>query len=160
MDRNNTDIVDRRSFIERPIPTFVLPFAPALLIQSEAHTPYFRANSGDEVMPIFLHSKKSAHGLVHFSGIVDDSEHPSFEEQLRNVFNLLDARLKELNLSRENLIHVTVWLSDIRKQFKDLNSFWVMFFHPNLGPPRSTCQVVLSRPSLQVEVIAIAEQRE
>lgn len=107
-------------------------------------------------MPIFDYSREAPGGLVFFSGIVDDKEDPNFYTQLENVFLCLEERLAGNGLSLKDLMMVTVWLSDIRCQFSEFNEFWIRYFEPNLGPPRSTCGVILSRSGLMVEVSAVA----
>jgi enamine deaminase RidA (YjgF/YER057c/UK114 family) len=90
---------------------------------------------------------------------VDDTEDSSFFGQLENVFQTLHARLSHIGLEPRDLVMVTVWLSNIQEQFDDFNGFWFRYFEPELGPPRSTCEVTLSRPSLLVELSAVAARQ-
>lgn len=110
-------------------------------------------------MPIFRYSRITKGNLVFFSGIVDDSESRTFEQQFLTCLEVLDKRLKANGISKGDLVNVTVWLANIEKDFEQLNHLWVKAFDGRLGPPRSTCEVKLSRKALMVEICAIAQKR-
>jgi 2-aminomuconate deaminase len=80
-----------------------------------------------------------------------------FEAQVRGVFKNVEAALTHESLTRNHVIDVTVFLTDMANQFSVLNKVWNEFFATAKCPPVRTTVGVKELPGLNlVEMKVIA----
>lgn len=91
-------------------------------------------------------------GVATLSGQVGSGK--DVAEQTCDIFGKIDALLKELGTSKENIIGATVWLADIKKDFPAFNAVWKEYVaeFPDSKPARATTQAQLASPSFLVEI--------
>ena len=66
--------------------------------------------------------------------------------------NRCDDLLKDAGTSKSNLLTASIWLKDIKRDFKDMNEVWNGWLDPNNKPVRATVEANLARDVLLVEV--------
>jgi 2-iminobutanoate/2-iminopropanoate deaminase len=100
-----------------------------------------------------------AEGFYYFSGQIGLSPQsmemaPTFDQQLSQIMDNIDALLVGSNLNRENIIKTTVFLTDLAN-FSKVNAAYETFFKAPF-PARSTIEVKgLPKGALvEIEVIA------
>jgi len=99
------------------------------------------------------------HGVYYFSGQIGldakTGEMPeTFDAQLANVMKNIDGLLTSQNLTKENVIKTTVFLTDLG-QFGKVNEAYTKFFSAPF-PARSTVQVSALPKGAVVEIEVIA----
>lgn len=100
-----------------------------------------------------------AHGFLFLSGQIPlgtDGRPLSgtIEEQTRNVLDRIAATLTELGSALEEVVRVTVWLSDLG-QFGAFNAVYAGYFKAPHLPARSTVQAQLAfGVGVEIEVTA------
>ena len=110
--------------------------------------PIERKNTNERSSKIVTHN-----GVIYLSGQVGDGE--SLAEQAEDCLGRVDTLLKEAGSSRENILHATVWLSDIA-YFTEFNTIWNAWVPTGHAPARACGEVKLAREILKVEVIVTA----
>ncbi|MDP4744869.1 MAG: RidA family protein [Porticoccaceae bacterium] len=106
-----------------------------------------------------LSAAYAAGGLLFMSGQLSfDSEGKLFTgdvaTQTKLALENIERVLKEENLANENIIKVTVWLTDVA-DFAEFNEAYVAFFGEH-RPARSTTRADLMLPGAKIEIEAIA----
>lgn len=92
-------------------------------------------------------------GLVYLSGQVGDGE--TLAEQATDCLGRVDAALLEAGSSRNNLLQVIVWLSDM-SYFAEFNQIWNDWLPAGEAPARACGEVKMAREILKVEVTVTA----
>ncbi len=87
----------------------------------------------------------------------DNSIPETFEEQCHSVFDNVKAVLSSSNLSLEHLVDVTVFLTNMKKDFASFNQIYASYF-PLLekAPCRTTVEVVSLPTPIDIELKCIA----
>jgi 2-iminobutanoate/2-iminopropanoate deaminase len=98
-------------------------------------------------------------GVYYFSGQIGlDAKTgelaEGFDAQLKNVLNNIDGLLSSQNLTRENIIKTTIFMTDL-SQFGKINEAYTNFF-TSPYPARSTVQVSALPKGAVVEIEVIA----
>ncbi len=102
----------------------------------------------------------SYNGLFYFSGqIALDPQSGKLvdggvEAQARQVLQNINALLKSQNLTAQNVLKTTVFITDITK-FSAVNSIYAEFF--NAEPPARSCVEVSKLPlgaAIEIEIVA------
>jgi enamine deaminase RidA (YjgF/YER057c/UK114 family) len=75
--------------------------------------------------------------------------------QTEDVLASLDDTLAQAGVSKENLVSVTIYLSDI-SGFDEMNAAWDAWVPAGHAPARATVEARLASPDLFVEMTAIA----
>ena len=96
-------------------------------------------------------------GVVYLSGQVGEGE--TITEQTIECLSRVDALLKEAGSSREQMLQVTIWLSDMA-DFAGLNEVWNAWVPSGHAPARACGEAKLAREILKVEVIVTAAYNE
>jgi 2-iminobutanoate/2-iminopropanoate deaminase len=98
-------------------------------------------------------------GTYYFSGQIGLNPNTmelaeGFSQQLNQIMNNIDGLLKSQNLTRENIIKTSIFLTDLKK-FNEVNIAYQEFF-ADPYPARSTVEVAgLPKGALiEIEVIA------
>ena len=110
--------------------------------------PIERKNTNERASKIVTHN-----GVIYLSGQVGNGE--SLAEQAHDCLGRVDKLLTEAGSSRENILHATVWLSDI-SYFAEFNEIWNAWVPTGHAPARACGEVKLAREILKVEVIVTA----
>ncbi|MDA8453060.1 RidA family protein [Acidovorax sp. NCPPB 3859] len=102
-------------------------------------------------------SKVVAFGpLVFLSGqTASGSPATSFDEQVREVLDRIDARLAEAGSDRRSLLSATVYLRNM-DDFAAMNAAWEQWISPGPAPARCTVEARMASPHLLIEISAIA----
>jgi len=77
------------------------------------------------------------------------------ETQCRSVFNNVKLILEEAGSSWENLVDVTVYLTNMKADFKKYNEIYAEYFASNL-PCRTTCEINCLPTPIAIELKCIA----
>lgn len=79
----------------------------------------------------------------------------SIEAQTLEALNRVEQLLLSVGSDRTKLLHVTVWLSDM-KYFDAMNSVWEEWLPAGAAPSRACGEAKLARETLLVEFICTA----
>lgn len=110
-------------------------------------------------LPLPFSKAVQAHGFLFLSGQIpmEADGRPlsgTIEEQTRNVLERIGATLAELGSGLEDVVRVTVWLSDLG-QFARFNAVYAEYFRAPHLPARSTVQAQLAfGVGVEIEVTA------
>ena len=84
----------------------------------------------------------------------------NIEVQTREVLNNIDANLKKIGASLDDVVDVTSFLVNMN-DFAGYNKVYGEFFNPETGPTRTTVAVhQLPHPDLVIEIKVIAYKKE
>jgi enamine deaminase RidA (YjgF/YER057c/UK114 family) len=90
-------------------------------------------------------------GIVYISGQVDATA-SDIQGQTKNVLAKIDSLLKEAGTDKSKLLTASVWVKDINKDFKGMNSVWSKWIDPKNKPVRATVEANMASPDILVEV--------
>jgi len=76
-------------------------------------------------------------GIVYISGQVDATA-GDIEGQTKDVLGKVDALLQEAGTDKSKLLTASIWVKDIQRDFKGMNSVWNGWLDPNNKPVRAT----------------------
>ena len=107
-----------------------------------------RIETGTRSSKIVKHNK-----VVYLTGQVAKGD--TIQEQVRTCLENVDALLKRAGSSREQMLHVTIWLADMQ-DFDGLNEIWNAWVPSGHAPARACGEAKLARPELKVEFIVVA----
>ncbi len=114
---------------------------------------------------LYPHARRAG-GLLFLSGIGPrrpgtDEIPGTFEEQCHSVFRNVRAVLEDAGARWEDLIDVTVFLTDMKRDFAAYNRIYAEYFATEPRPCRTTVEVTaLPTPiSIELKCIALAEVR-
>ena len=98
-------------------------------------------------------------GVYYFSGQIGldpatGEMRKTFDDQLKQVLTNIDGLLKSQNLSRENILKTTIFMTDLN-DFAKVNAAYTEFFKAPY-PARSTVQVSALPKGAVVEIEVIA----
>jgi len=80
----------------------------------------------------------------------------SFEQEVLQVFYNIDAVLKEADLTKNNIVKVSIFLKNMN-QFDDLNALYATYFKGvEVYPARETVEVSVLPKNVNVEMSFIA----
>lgn len=130
-----------------------------------------RTNNAPQPVGAYPHAKKVGN-LLFLSGIgprpagggpipgvtLDESgevQSYDFESQCHAVFANVRAVLESAGNSWEDLVDVTVYLTDIRRDFATFNGIYATYFSPD-GPTRTTVEVNRLPTPIAIELKCIA----
>lgn len=93
---------------------------------------------------------------VHLSGMTAARrEGRSVAEQTGDILKRIDELLADAGTSKEHLVQVNIWLSDIAT-FDEMNSVWDKWVAPGCTPARATVEARLALPDIKVEIQVLA----
>ena len=115
-----------------------------------------------EPIGLYPHARRAG-GLLFLSGIgprrPGTNEIPaSFEEQCRSVFDNVRAVLEDAGAAFDDLVDVTVFLTDMKRDFATYNRIYAETF-ATAQPCRTTVEVVSLPTPISIELKCIAEVR-
>ncbi|MEJ6798667.1 MAG: Rid family hydrolase [Crocinitomicaceae bacterium] len=135
----------------------------------------FSTNKAPKPVGMYPHARKAG-GLLFLSGVgprtagsdSNDSHVPGlkldhngnflefdFEAQCRSVFDNVKIILEESDSSWEKLVDVTVFLTDMKRDFTTYNRIYAEYFKDNL-PCRTTCEISSLPTPIAIELKCIA----
>ncbi|HUJ26715.1 MAG TPA: RidA family protein [Myxococcales bacterium] len=111
---------------------------------------------------LYPHARRAG-GLLFLSGIgprkPGTNEIPdSFEEQCRSCFANVKAVLEDAGAKWEDLVDVTVFLTDMKRDFATYNRLYAEHF-ASARPCRTTVEVGALPTAISIELKCIAEVR-
>jgi 2-aminomuconate deaminase len=111
---------------------------------------------------LYPHARRAG-GLLFLSGIGPrrpgtDEIPPSFEDQCRSVFDNVRAVLEDAGARWEDLVDVTVFLTDMKRDFAIYNRLYSEYFAA-ARPCRTTVEVGALPTPISIELKCIAEIR-
>jgi 2-aminomuconate deaminase len=115
-----------------------------------------------EPVGAYPHARRAG-GLLFLSGIGPrrpgtNEIPPSFEEQCKSVFDNVRAVLEDAGASFEDLIDVTVFLTDMKRDFAAYNRLYAETF-AGVRPCRTTVGITALPTPIAIELKCIAEVR-
>lgn len=91
-------------------------------------------------------------GIVYLKGVTPSpAAEPTIESQAADVLMQIDQILQKAGTSRERLVAVSIWLSDIG-DMSGLNQVYDQWVIPGCQPVRACVQSVLAQPHYKVEI--------
>ena len=135
----------------------------------------FSTNKAPKPVGMYPHARKAG-GLLFLSGVgprtagsdSNDSHVPGlkldhngnflefdFEAQCRSVFDNVKIILEESDSSWEKLVDVTVFLTNMKRDFATYNRIYAEYFKDNL-PCRTTCEISSLPTPIAIELKWIA----
>ena len=128
--------------------TKILSSPPHLLTRSRTMvTTTQRIGTDDPRMSrIVIHNK-----IVYISGQTDGTT-SDIKNQTANVLKKVDDLLAQANTDKSKLLTASIWLKDIKNDFKDMNDVWNGWIDPNNKPVRATVEANMAREQLLIEV--------
>ena len=110
-----------------------------------------RIHAGPRMSGIVIHGNS-----VHLSGMTAAKrEGRSVAEQTGDILRRIDELLAEAGTSKQNLVQVNIWLSDITT-FNEMNAVWDQWVEPGNTPARATVEARLALPDIKVEIQVLA----
>ncbi|KPN63857.1 Enamine deaminase RidA, house cleaning of reactive enamine intermediates, YjgF/YER057c/UK114 family [Aliiroseovarius crassostreae] len=107
-----------------------------------------RIETGQRMSKIVKHN-----GVAYLCGQVGDGA--TVTEQTRDCLSRVDALLEKAGSSREQMLQVVIWLSDMA-DFAEMNAVWDAWVPTGHAPARACGEAKLARPELKVEIIVTA----
>ena len=110
-----------------------------------------------EPVGLYPHARRAG-GLLFLSGIgprrPGTNEIPSsFEEQCRSVFDNVRIVLEDAGARWEDLVDVTVYLTDMLRDFGAYNAIWAEYFpEPTHAPCRTTVGITALPTPIAIEL--------
>jgi enamine deaminase RidA (YjgF/YER057c/UK114 family) len=89
--------------------------------------------------------------VVYISGQTDATGE-NIKDQTKNVLAKVDSLLMEAGTDKSKLLTSSIWLKDIERDFKGMNSIWNEWLDPDNKPVRATVEANMARPVLLIEV--------
>ncbi len=135
----------------------------------------FSTNKAPKPVGLYPHARKAG-GLLFLSGVgprtagsdSNDSRVPGlkldhngnflefdFEAQCRSVFDNVKIILEESGSSWDKLVDVTVFLTNMKRDFATYNRIYAEYFKDNL-PCRTTCEISSLPTPIAIELKCIA----
>ncbi|MEI2684949.1 MAG: RidA family protein [Cypionkella sp.] len=93
-------------------------------------------------------------GTVYLTGQVG-TPGLSAGDQMQEVLDKIDTLLAKAGSSRDNILHVQMWLDDIR-DFDAVNKVWDAWITPAHAPARSSGEGRMTKAGMLVELIVTA----
>jgi len=109
-----------------------------------------RLDSGSRMSRAVIHNN-----TAYFCGQVPADESQDIREQTASTLAKIDALLAEVGSDRSRLLSATVYVRDM-KDFAAMNEVWDAWITPGAAPARACVEARMARPSLLVEISAIA----
>ncbi|MEH0197605.1 RidA family protein [Caulobacter sp. CCNWLY153] len=95
-------------------------------------------------------------GVVYLSGhVAEETRGQSVLEQTKEVLAQIDDTLAQAGSSKDKLLSVTIYLADMAG-FDEMNQAWDAWVDSDNPPARATVEARLARPTMAVEMTAIA----
>src|SRR3954469_13332231 len=119
------------------------------------------AEKAPKPVGLYPHARRVGN-LLFLSGVGSrepgtDRIDASFEAQCHQVFANVKAVLEEAGVRWENLVDVTVFLTDMKRDFAVYNRIYAEYFKENASPPcRTTLEVGSLPTAIAIELKCIA----
>ena len=108
-----------------------------------------RFETGTRMSRVVVHNQ-----TVYLAGQVGNAS-DDVADQTREALARVDALLTSVGSSREDLLHVVIWLSDMA-DFEAMNSVWDAWVPAGHAPARACGEAKLADSDLLVEIIVTA----
>lgn len=78
------------------------------------------------------------------------------KEQTAAILNKIETLLNQYGSDKNHILSATIYLKDIAKDFKDMNSVWDAWVEKGFAPARACVEANMARECLLVEISIIA----
>ena len=92
--------------------------------------------------------------IAFLAGQVPDDLAADITTQTRQVLDKLDKVVADLGATKADIASVQIWLADMA-DFQGMNAVWDAWVSAEAPPARATGGVLLARPGMRVEMIAV-----
>ena len=89
--------------------------------------------------------------IVYISGQTDETV-SGITEQTKSVLAKVDDLLSQAGTSKSNILTASIWLKDIKRDFKPMNDVWVQWVDRENKPVRATVEANLALEEILIEV--------
>ena len=96
-------------------------------------------------------------GVVYLAGQVPNDVTKDIAGQTAEVLAMIDDLLSQAGSSKDNLLSVTIYLSDMA-DYAAMNQVWDGWLNQGFAPPRACVQTALANPLWKVEIVVVAAQ--
>ena len=108
----------------------------------------------------YPHAKKVG-DFLFLSGIgsrnsIDNSIPNNFEDECHSVFKNVRTVIEESGAKWENLVDITVFLTNMKKDFDTFNSIYEKYFNDDNKPCRTTLEIKSLPTPISIELKCIA----
>ena len=79
-------------------------------------------------------------GVVYLSGVTAADAGDTLALQMEATLQKIDERLALAGTDKSNLLNCMIWLKDIDRDFKEMNSYWNAWVDPDNKPCRATVE--------------------
>ena len=96
-------------------------------------------------------------GVAYLAGQVATDLNQDISGQMREVLNVIDALLAQVNTDKSRILMAHIYLADLA-DYASMNVVWDAWVSDikNNAPPRATVQALLANPKYKVEVVVTA----
>jgi len=91
---------------------------------------------------------------VYMSGQLGEGE--TIEEQTRNALSIIDSILEKAGTNKANILELTIWLSNIERDYDGMNKVYDDWIPKGVPPPRACVEAKLFSSKYFVEIRAVA----
>ena len=118
----------------------------------------FNINKAPNPVGVYPHAKQVG-DFLFLSGIgsrdeLDNSIPDNFKEECHSVFKNIRTVIEQSGANWENLVDITVFLTNMEKDFKTFNSIYKEYFKKN-KPCRTTIEVESLPTAISIELKCI-----
>lgn len=114
------------------------------------------SSSSSSIQRIGVDDPRMSRIVIHNSTVYisgqTDATGSNIQDQTKNVLAKVDALLMEAGTDKSKLLTSSIWLKDIGRDFKGMNSVWNDWLDPGCKPVRATVEANMARPVLLIEV--------
>lgn len=96
-------------------------------------------------------------GVVYLAGQVPNDATKDIAGQTAEVLAMIDDLLAQAGSSKDNLLTVTIYLSDMA-DYAAMNQVWDTWLNQGFAPPRACVQAALANSAWKVEIVVVAAQ--
>lgn len=93
---------------------------------------------------------------VYLSGVVPTNGNEDLTLQTKNVLDQIDELLAKAGTNKSRLLMAQIWLTNIDRDFAEMNKVWEEWLDPNGIPARATCECKLAREEILIEITVTA----
>lgn len=92
--------------------------------------------------------------MIYMSGQLGEGK--NIEEQTRNVLKTIDEILAKCGSDKTRILELTIWLSDITRDYEGMNRVYDEWLTAGSPPCRACIEAKLFSPKYFIEVRAVA----
>lgn len=110
-----------------------------------------RMDTSARMSRIVIHNQ-----TVYLSGVVPTNDNAGIALQTKNILDQIDTLLAKAGTDKSRLLMAQIWLTNIDRDFAEMNKVWEAWVDPNGIPARATCESKLAREEIVIEITVTA----